>query len=80
MLKEKEKNESAIMDIPESMNLKTLWQDHKPSQFLAQTGGQTFKIVQTGKGKRKLIVYCKNWQSLCTLLNRWSFLENDVFQ
>jgi hypothetical protein len=68
------------MDIPESMTLKTLWLDRKPTQFLAQTGGQAFKIVQIGKGKRKLIVYCKNWQSLHTLLSLQSSLENDVFQ
>jgi hypothetical protein len=60
------------MDIPESMTLETLWLDRKPTQFLAQTGGQAFKIVQTGKGK--------NWQSLHTLLSLRSSLENDVFQ
>jgi hypothetical protein len=78
--KERERFQAAIMDIPESMTLETLWLDRKPTQFLAQTGGQAFKIVQTGKGKRKLIIYCKNWQNLRTLLSLRSSLESDVFQ
>jgi hypothetical protein len=68
------------MDVLESMTLETLWQDRKPTQFLAQTTGQAFKIVNTGKGKRKLIVYCENWQSLRTLLSLRSSLEDHVFQ
>jgi hypothetical protein len=57
------------MDILESITLKFLWQKRKPTQFLAQMQGQAFKIVNTGKGKYKLVIYCENWQSLHILLN-----------
>jgi hypothetical protein len=67
--KERERFQAAIMDVPESMTLETLWQGQKPTQFLAQMTGQAFKLVNTGKGKRKLIVYCKNWQPLHTLFS-----------
>jgi hypothetical protein len=78
--KKRERFQAAIIDIPESMTLETLWRDRKPTQFLAQTTGQAFKLVNTGKGKRKLIVYCENWQSLHTLLSLRSSLEDHVFQ
>jgi hypothetical protein len=37
--KERERFQATIMDIPEFMTLETLWQDRKPTQFLAQTTG-----------------------------------------
>jgi hypothetical protein len=44
------------MNIPESMTLETLWRYGKPTQFLANTNGQAFKLIQTGMGKRKLVI------------------------
>jgi hypothetical protein len=78
--KECERFQATIIDIPEAMTLETLWQDRKSTQFLAQMIGQAFKIVNTGKGKQKLIIYCKNWQFLHTLLSLRSSLEDHVFQ
>jgi hypothetical protein len=67
--KEREKYQAAIMNIPDSMNVTELWTNHQPSQFLVNSGGKAFKLVQTEKGSRKLVVYYENWKTLCTALN-----------
>jgi hypothetical protein len=67
--KEREKYQAAIMNIPDTMNVTSLWTNRQPSQFLVNSGGKAFKIVQTGKGSRKLVVYYENWEALRTALN-----------
>ncbi|EXX62416.1 hypothetical protein RirG_161980 [Rhizophagus irregularis DAOM 197198w] len=41
----------------------TLWADHKPITFLVMCGANMFKIIQTSKGKRKLVGYFENWEA-----------------
>jgi hypothetical protein len=67
--KECEKYQTALMNIPESMSVTSLWTNRQLSQFLVNSGGKAFKIVQTGKGSRKLVVYYENWEVLRTALN-----------
>jgi hypothetical protein len=57
------------MNIPDTMNVTSLWTNRQPSQFLVNSGGKAFKIIQTGKGSRKLVVYYENWEALRTALN-----------
>uniref|UniRef100_U9T808 Uncharacterized protein n=1 Tax=Rhizophagus irregularis (strain DAOM 181602 / DAOM 197198 / MUCL 43194) TaxID=747089 RepID=U9T808_RHIID len=37
------------------MTIATLWNDRKLTAFLTLCGASTFKIIQTSKGKRKLV-------------------------
>jgi hypothetical protein len=67
--KERKKYQAAIINIPESMTVTSLWMNRQPSQFLVNSGGKAFKIIQTGKGSRKLVVYYENWEALHTALN-----------
>ena len=57
--KQREKFQAVIHDIPEEMTMATLWNDRKPTTFLTSCGASTFKIIQTSKGKRKLVGYFK---------------------
>ncbi|PKY32057.1 hypothetical protein RhiirB3_531888 [Rhizophagus irregularis] len=41
----------------------TLWADHKPQLFLTTCGASAFKIIQTSKGKMKLVRYFENWEA-----------------
>ena len=34
-----------------------------------QTGANSFKIIQTSKGRRKLVVYFKNWETTLKALD-----------
>ncbi|PKY39095.1 hypothetical protein RhiirA4_452233 [Rhizophagus irregularis] len=55
----------------------TLWNDRKPTTFLTSCGASAFKIIQTSKGKRKLVGYFKNWEAtLKALETPQVFLEN----
>ncbi|CAB4417791.1 unnamed protein product [Rhizophagus irregularis] len=61
--KQREKFQAVIHDIPEGLTMATLWQDRKPSMFLTTCGASAFKIIQTSKGKRKLVGYFENWEA-----------------
>ncbi|CAB4425829.1 unnamed protein product [Rhizophagus irregularis] len=41
----------------------TLWTDRKPNDLLVQCGASAFKVIQTSKGKRKLVAYFENWET-----------------
>ncbi|CAB4417227.1 unnamed protein product [Rhizophagus irregularis] len=41
----------------------TLWSNRKPCEFLVLSGAHAFKIIQTSKGKRKLVAYFANWET-----------------
>jgi hypothetical protein len=45
------------------MKMDTLWLNRKPGPFLTKSGASSFKIIHTGKGKRKLIGYFENWEA-----------------
>ena len=60
--KEREKFQAVAYDIPETVTSGTLWYDHAPTQLLYALGAKTFKIIQTGKGKRKLVVFFDKWR------------------
>ncbi|PKC57888.1 hypothetical protein RhiirA1_401057 [Rhizophagus irregularis] len=47
----------------------TLWADHKPTAFLTTCDASAFKIIQTSKGKRKLVGYFENWEATLKALN-----------
>ncbi|CAB4411336.1 unnamed protein product [Rhizophagus irregularis] len=47
----------------------TLWQDRKPCEFLMQSGASAFKIIQTSKGRRKLVGYFENWETTLKALD-----------
>ncbi|PKC56876.1 hypothetical protein RhiirA1_446392 [Rhizophagus irregularis] len=55
--KQREKFQAVIHDIPEEMTMATLWSDRKPQLFLQICSASAFKIIQTSKGKRKLVGY-----------------------
>ncbi|PKY24559.1 hypothetical protein RhiirB3_439174 [Rhizophagus irregularis] len=42
-------------DTFQEMTIATLWNDRKLTAFLTLCGASTFKIIQTSKGKRKLV-------------------------
>ncbi|PKY58589.1 hypothetical protein RhiirA4_480629 [Rhizophagus irregularis] len=46
----------------------TLWSDRKPCEFLVQSGAHAFKIIQTSKGRRKLVAYFANWETMLMTL------------
>lgn len=46
------------------LEVDTLWPEHRPSQFLYNSGAKSFKIIQIGKGRRKLVAYFENWESV----------------
>ncbi|PKK58268.1 hypothetical protein RhiirC2_823458, partial [Rhizophagus irregularis] len=67
--KQREKFQAVIHDIPENMTMATLWMDRKPNEFLIRSGASAFKIIQTSKGKRKLVGYFKNWETTLKVLD-----------
>ncbi|GBC53400.1 hypothetical protein GLOIN_2v1785617 [Rhizophagus irregularis DAOM 181602=DAOM 197198] len=57
----------------------TLWADRKPQPFLTTCSTSAFKIIQTSKGKRKLIGYFENWEAtLKALETLQAFRENSL--
>ncbi|CAB4422559.1 unnamed protein product [Rhizophagus irregularis] len=67
--KQREKFQAIIHDIPEDMTMATLWTDRKPCNFLMTCGASSFKIIQTSKGRRKLVAYFKNWETTLRALD-----------
>ncbi|CAB4417823.1 unnamed protein product [Rhizophagus irregularis] len=51
------------------MTIATLWIDRKPCDFLMQSGTSAFKVIQTSKGKRKLVGYFENWETTLKALD-----------
>ncbi|CAB4417209.1 unnamed protein product [Rhizophagus irregularis] len=47
----------------------TLWTDRKPCNFLMMCGASSFKIIQTSKGRRKLVAYFENWETTLKALD-----------
>ncbi|EXX52130.1 hypothetical protein RirG_255770 [Rhizophagus irregularis DAOM 197198w] len=58
--KQCEKFQAVIHDISEYMTMAILWMDRKPCEFLMKCGASSFKIIQTSKGRRKLVAYFEN--------------------
>ena len=67
--KQREKFQAVIHDIPEDMTMATLWTDRKPCNFLMTCGASSFKIIQTSKGRRKLVGYFENWETTLKALD-----------
>jgi hypothetical protein len=67
--KQREKFQAVIHDILEEMTMATLWNDRKPTTFLTSCGASAFKIIQTSKGKRKLVGYFENWEATLKALD-----------
>ncbi|CAB4431699.1 unnamed protein product [Rhizophagus irregularis] len=67
--KQREKFQAVIHDIPEEMTMATLWDNRKPNTFLTSCGASAFKIIQTSKGKRKLVGYFENWEATLKALD-----------
>ncbi|PKC01278.1 hypothetical protein RhiirA5_426963, partial [Rhizophagus irregularis] len=67
--KQREKFQAVIHDIPEDMTMATLWMDRKPNEFLMHSGASAFKIIQTSKGRRKLVGYFENWETTLKALD-----------
>src|SRR5436309_11442401 len=47
--KERDRFQAAIIDVPNSMSLTTLWENNKPHEFLKISGCKSFKLIQTSK-------------------------------
>ncbi|GBC53417.2 hypothetical protein GLOIN_2v1776609 [Rhizophagus irregularis DAOM 181602=DAOM 197198] len=62
-----------IHDIPEDMMMATLWTDCKPGEFLMKCGASSFKVIQTSKGRRKLVAYFENWETILRALDTPQF-------
>ncbi|CAB4439610.1 unnamed protein product [Rhizophagus irregularis] len=67
--KQREKFQAIIHDILDVMTMATLWSDRKPTQFLMTCGASSFKIIQTSKGRRKLVAYFENWETTLKALD-----------
>ncbi|PKY31703.1 hypothetical protein RhiirB3_449443 [Rhizophagus irregularis] len=59
-----------VHDILEEMTIATLWSNRKPCEFLMQCGASTFKIIQTSKGRRRLVAYFENWETTLKALDK----------
>ncbi|EXX70979.1 hypothetical protein GLOIN_2v1871772 [Rhizophagus irregularis DAOM 181602=DAOM 197198] len=55
----------------------TLWMDRKPCEFLMKCGTSSFKIIQTSKGRRKLVAYFENWETTLRALDTPQFFVPD---
>ncbi|PKK61462.1 hypothetical protein RhiirC2_760692, partial [Rhizophagus irregularis] len=55
----------------------TLWMDRKPNEFLMKCGASSFKIIQTSKGRRKLVAYFENWETTLRALDTPQFFVSD---
>ncbi|GBC48951.2 hypothetical protein GLOIN_2v1871772 [Rhizophagus irregularis DAOM 181602=DAOM 197198] len=75
--KQREKFQAVIHDIPEDMTMATLWMDRKPCEFLMKCGASSFKIIQTSKGRRKLVAYFENWKTTLRALDTPQFFVPD---
>ncbi|CAB4421412.1 unnamed protein product [Rhizophagus irregularis] len=75
--KQREKFQAVIHDIPEDMAMATLWTDRKPCNFLMTCGASSFKIIQTSKGRRKLVAYFENWETTLKALDTPQFFVPD---
>ncbi|RGB22916.1 hypothetical protein C1646_748371 [Rhizophagus diaphanus] len=51
------------------MAMATLWKDRKPTEFLTKCGISSFKLIQTSKGRRKLVGYFENWKTTLRALD-----------
>ncbi|RGB22537.1 hypothetical protein C1646_775921 [Rhizophagus diaphanus] len=54
-----------------------LWRDQKPTTYLCELGAKSFKIVQTGKGKRKLVGYFETWEAVRKVLDYHQVLSSE---
>ncbi|GBC21255.1 hypothetical protein GLOIN_2v1785617 [Rhizophagus irregularis DAOM 181602=DAOM 197198] len=59
------------------MTMATLWADRKPQPFLTTCVASAFKIIQTSKGKRKLVGYFKNWEATLKALETPQAFQED---
>ncbi|GET53235.1 hypothetical protein GLOIN_2v1871772 [Rhizophagus irregularis DAOM 181602=DAOM 197198] len=75
--KQCEKFQAVIHDIPEDMTMATLWMDRKPCEFLMKCGASSFKVIQTSKGRRKLVAYFENWETTLRALDTPQFFVPD---
>ncbi|PKK63227.1 hypothetical protein RhiirC2_758537, partial [Rhizophagus irregularis] len=55
----------------------TLWMDCRPCEFLMKCGASSFKIIQTSKGRRKLVAYFENWETTLRALDTPQFFIPD---
>ncbi|EXX73428.1 hypothetical protein RirG_060370 [Rhizophagus irregularis DAOM 197198w] len=55
------------------MMMATLWTDCKPGEFLMKCGASSFKVIQTSKGRRKLVAYFENWETILRALDTPQF-------
>ncbi|GET53260.1 hypothetical protein GLOIN_2v1871772 [Rhizophagus irregularis DAOM 181602=DAOM 197198] len=55
----------------------TLWMDRKTCEFLMKCGASLFKIIQTSKGRRKLVAYFENWETTLRALDTPQFFVPD---
>ncbi|RGB22610.1 hypothetical protein C1646_677717, partial [Rhizophagus diaphanus] len=51
--------------------------DQKPTTYLCELGAKSFKIVQTGKGKRKLVGYFEIWEAVRKVLDYHQVLSSE---
>ncbi|GET62707.1 hypothetical protein GLOIN_2v1871772 [Rhizophagus irregularis DAOM 181602=DAOM 197198] len=75
--KQREKFQAVIHDISEDMTMATLWMDRKPCEFLMKCSASSFKIIQTSKGRRKLVAYFENWETTLRALDTPQFFVPD---
>ncbi|PKY59336.1 hypothetical protein RhiirA4_481992 [Rhizophagus irregularis] len=53
-----------------------LQNDRKPTTYLCELGAKSFKIIQTGKGKRKLVGYFEKWKAIRKVLDNHQVLSS----
>ncbi|RGB22613.1 hypothetical protein C1646_775813, partial [Rhizophagus diaphanus] len=75
--KQREKFQAVVYNIPEDVTMHTLWRDQKPITYLCELGAKSFKIVQIGKGKRKLVGYFKTWEAIRKVLDYHQVLSSE---
>ncbi|RGB30389.1 hypothetical protein C1646_765412 [Rhizophagus diaphanus] len=75
--KQREKFQAVVYNIPEDITTHTLWRDQKLTTYLCEFGAKSFKIVQTGKGKRKLVGFFKTWEAVRKVLDYHQVLSSE---
>jgi hypothetical protein len=68
--KQREKFQAVVRNLPDTINLQSLWHDRHPHEAIIKSGLKSFKIIQNARTKdRKLIGYFESWDLMRAALD-----------
>jgi hypothetical protein len=68
--KQREKFQAVVRNLPDTINLQSLWHDRHPHEAIVKSGLKSFKIIQNARTKdRKLIGYFESWDIMRAALD-----------